>query len=273
MLGDALKQILSFGYILIHLEDDGTSFQDKQWTQPLIIHHNHEEWEITLHVDKAQQKPTLVPKCIKTDLDHTDTEIELGLPIPNSVRSELKRDDIVNFCKTYPLFTTDISFNFEITDDSTHNNKSTAEASGEETEKEITEKMIDIIASESPKATIQLEYKALHPITPESWNNQNSVYSYTSEEFKRRFVNVDLTHSANVRMYDMRDTYREGSNLRNTSEFEITLLDLAHLPEKERNKRIEHFCEALRNALPAPQSASILASKTSSAMTTIDLLI
>ena len=31
MLGDAMKQIRAFGYTLIHLHDDGTSFEDKQW--------------------------------------------------------------------------------------------------------------------------------------------------------------------------------------------------------------------------------------------------
>ena len=40
MLGDAMKQIRAFGYILIHHHDDGTSFEDKQWEQPLIIRHN-----------------------------------------------------------------------------------------------------------------------------------------------------------------------------------------------------------------------------------------
>ena len=48
MLGDAMKQILSLGYILIHSSDDGTEFQDKQWEYPLIIRHNKEECKIYL---------------------------------------------------------------------------------------------------------------------------------------------------------------------------------------------------------------------------------
>jgi hypothetical protein len=31
MLGDALKQVLAFGYVLLHANDDGTEFIDKQW--------------------------------------------------------------------------------------------------------------------------------------------------------------------------------------------------------------------------------------------------
>lgn len=256
MLGDAMKQILSFGYILIHLNDDGTSFEDRQWTRPLIIRHNKEEWELTLHFDKALQKPTVTPRCTKKDLDHTDTEIELWLPIPTGVRSSLKRDDIINFCKIYPLFTTDITFEFEITDNSSPT-QSLIE-SDQETDEEASRRVIDIISSESPKATIQLKYKALHPISTESWNKQNSVHSYTSEEFKRRFLNVDLTQSGNVRMYDMRDSFREGSNLKKTSDLEISLPELSQLPEKERNKRIEHFYEGLKDALPtAPEKLTL----------------
>ena len=37
MLGDAMKQILSLAYILMHVNDDGTEFTDKQWIHPLII--------------------------------------------------------------------------------------------------------------------------------------------------------------------------------------------------------------------------------------------
>ena len=55
MLGDAMKQILSLGYVLLHTSDDGTTFTDKQWEYPLIIRHNKKEWKIYLHVDKVEQ--------------------------------------------------------------------------------------------------------------------------------------------------------------------------------------------------------------------------
>ena len=51
MLGDALKQILAFGYVLLHANDDGTEFIDKQWNQPLIIRHNKVEYGYVLEVE------------------------------------------------------------------------------------------------------------------------------------------------------------------------------------------------------------------------------
>lgn len=44
MLGDAMKQILAFGYILIHINDDGTTSEDQQWEHPLVIRHNRHEY-------------------------------------------------------------------------------------------------------------------------------------------------------------------------------------------------------------------------------------
>ena len=55
MLGDALKQILAFGYALLHTNDDGTAFVDRQWDIPLIIRHNKIENKYVLEVDTANQ--------------------------------------------------------------------------------------------------------------------------------------------------------------------------------------------------------------------------
>ena len=55
MLGDAMKQILSLGYVLLHVSDDGTQFGDKQWIHPLIIRYNRQEWNIYLTYDRATQ--------------------------------------------------------------------------------------------------------------------------------------------------------------------------------------------------------------------------
>jgi hypothetical protein len=56
MLGDALKQVLAFGYVLLHTNDDGMEFVDKQWNQPLIIRHNGIELRYVLDVDKVNQR-------------------------------------------------------------------------------------------------------------------------------------------------------------------------------------------------------------------------
>jgi hypothetical protein len=59
LLGDAMKQLLSLGYVLVHLNDDGTQLTNKQWEYPLTICHNGEEWKsipwhlFFLHLDHA----------------------------------------------------------------------------------------------------------------------------------------------------------------------------------------------------------------------------
>ena len=50
MLGDAMKQILSLGYVLLHVSDDGTQFGDKQWTHPLIIRYNTSRMEYLSYI-------------------------------------------------------------------------------------------------------------------------------------------------------------------------------------------------------------------------------
>ena len=120
MLGDAMKQILSLGYVLLHTKDDGTAFTDKQWEHPLIIRHNGKEVKIYLTVDKAAQSWKLEIEHSSQELSHTDTEIELVLPVIDEVRNSLNRDYIEEFCRKYSLLTTDISFKFTILDDITH---------------------------------------------------------------------------------------------------------------------------------------------------------
>ncbi|MGH9925622.1 MAG: hypothetical protein ACRD5B_09615, partial [Nitrososphaeraceae archaeon] len=252
MLGDAMKQIRAFGHILIQIDDYGDSFEDKQWEHPLIIRHNREEWELRLHLDKARQASTVTPKCTGKDLDHTDTEIEYTLPIPtDELRTDLTRGCIEEFCQKYPLFTTDISFRFEITDNSS--------ASDTSSYVEMPSSALTDFGGESPKATIVIEYKALHPISTESWEKQNSIHAYTKEEFKRRFVNIDLSQNVgDVEVYKILQTYREGSNLHKTAEHELTLAELAALPEDKRNNRLERFYNQLKKAIPSPPEKLIL---------------
>ncbi len=94
----------------------------------------------------------------------------------------------------------------------------------------------------------------MHPISNESWNKQNSVHSYTPEEFKRRIVNIDPKHAAKTQVYDILvATYREGSNLKKSAENEISVAKLLSLlDDKKRNRKIEYFYKQLQNALPAP---------------------
>ena len=49
LLGDAMKQLLSLGYVLINMNNDITSFTNTQWTYPLKVRHNCEKW---IFIDK-----------------------------------------------------------------------------------------------------------------------------------------------------------------------------------------------------------------------------
>ena len=260
MLGDAMKQILAFGYVLIHLEDDGSSFEDKQWKRPLIIRHNKAEYNIYLKIDKAQQTRFVEIHKSPNEPEDPTTEIEITLPIPNDVTDALSRACIKEFCKKYPIFTTDITFKFEITDNSSSVESIEAEQTKiadhpnyEISDSEIANTILTTIAGDSPRATVNIEYNALHSISTESWNKQNSVHSYTPEEFKRRILNIDHTQVPHIRIYDLLQIYREGSNLRKTAEHELSVAELVALPEQFRNKKIESFYKQLKDALPRPE--------------------
>lgn len=171
MLGDAMKQILSLGYALLHVSDDRNSFKDKQWEYPLIIRHNKKEWIINLNYSKAEQKPD-VNVIMGKDVSYTDTEIELKLPVIDEVRNSLTRDYIEEFCRKYTLFTTDISFNFSILDDINHEEV-------QEVNSDITTAIMDKLTKVPPKGILHIPIPALHPISLEKdWGN-SEVFIHT----------------------------------------------------------------------------------------------
>lgn len=120
MLGDAMKQILSWPYVLIHTtkEGNGNGFVDRQWDKPLIIRHNGLERHVFLHVDKGNQTINSDVRSAASikKLSHTDTETELTWPIPDDI--DLDIHDIERYCRLYPILTTDVSFKFRLIDNS-----------------------------------------------------------------------------------------------------------------------------------------------------------
>ena len=183
MLGDAMKQILSLGYVLTHVNDDETTLGNKQWDHPLIIRHNGKEWKIYLHVDKHTQEYYIRPELSTKELTHTDTEIEVVLPIIDEVRSNLNRYSIESFCRKYTVFTTDISFKFRILDDSSSINSNssnittTSTASQQQQQEhnninnsneELMTQFMEVLSKPPPKAILNIEVPALHPIATDS---------------------------------------------------------------------------------------------------------
>jgi len=119
MLGDAMKQILSWPYVLIHTTKEGNNgngFVDRQWDKPLIIRHNGLEHHVFLHVDKGNQTIESDIRSMPVKLSHTHTEIELTWPILDDI--DLDIHEIEAFCKEYAVLTTDVSFRFRLVDNS-----------------------------------------------------------------------------------------------------------------------------------------------------------
>ncbi|HEX7179874.1 MAG TPA: hypothetical protein VF220_09120, partial [Nitrososphaeraceae archaeon] len=201
MLGDALKQILSLGYVLQHGNGDGRDFTDKQWNYPLIIRHNKKEISVNLEVDNARQVAIATIKSNSSiQLTHTDTELEVVLPVIDEVRNDLTRDYIANYCRRYTLLSTDISFNFKIIDDITHSSP----RRNSDVDINIEEALADTLSKPPEKGILNIEIPALHPIASE-WKNTDSIYSYKPEEFKRRLLNV---HDPKISVYDILSKFR-----------------------------------------------------------------
>jgi hypothetical protein len=272
MLGDALKQILAFGYVLLHANDDGTEFIEKQWEQPLIIRHNKIERKYVLEVDKANQ--TINAKQIEkrefTDIG-TDTEIELILPIiDDEIRVSLDRLCIEEYCRRYPIFTTDISFKFSIIDNSATITKDTSNTNEDiitssfpssssvlathKKSHELAEGLLAALTDDPPGAQITIPFPALHPISSEKWNKADSIHSYKPEDFIRRVLN--LRNKEKI-VYDVLRHIREGSNIKRTENHEITIERLASLPKEDLGKKMKTYYDELKDALPAPTKISL----------------
>jgi hypothetical protein len=245
MLGDALKQILSLGYVLLYSNDDGRDFSNKQWNHPLVVRHNGQEIHVYLQVDNARQEATATVKSESANkLTHTDTELELTLPVIDDVRNGLTRDYIEKYCRRYTLLSTDISFNFKIIDDITHNNTQNID----EERINLQEELNKALSTVPEKGILNISIPALHAIASE-WKNVDSIHSYKPEEFKRRLLNVYDTKTS---VYDVLSKFREGSNIPNT-QYQITAQELLNKPDDERSQIIEEYFIELHNRMPAPE--------------------
>ena len=255
MLGDAMKQILSWPYVLIHTKDDGSAFTNKQWNQPLIIRSNGIERQIFLHVDKGNQLIHAEIKQVPIEIPFTDTEIELTWPIIEEV-SDLDIHTIEQFCKEYPIFTTDISFKFRLVDNSISRSKKsdTEENHYVDSNKfeNASQELVRVLTSPAHKATIKIDFPALQPIV-KGWNNISSIHSYKPQEFVSSITSVYDKQS--TRVYDVLRMFREGSNIKKNSDNQISVAKLMLDPDKD--KKIESLYYELKSVLHAPKNISL----------------
>ena len=249
MLGDAMKQTLSLGYILMHVNDDGTEFGDKQWEYPLIIRHNREECKIYLHYDKAKQEPRLSYEIgfEFENRDFTGTEIEIVLPIVDQVRNTLDRAYIEKLCKEYAILTTDISFKFSILDESTGDHSSNRSC-------DISTELTTVLLAASQRGKVNIDIPALSSIaTSKEWNNADSIHSYSPAEFTSRITNVH--HKQKTIVYDVLRSFREGTNIKKNIKTEKSIADL--VSNSNMYTEIKGLYKELKNALPPQKNLSI----------------
>jgi hypothetical protein len=246
MLGDAMKQILALPYVLIHSSDDGTAFTNEQWNTPLIIRCNGKESHVRIIVDKAKQTHTLDIKEIKL-VDGTDTEIEVSLPLI----LDLDIHDIENFCRIYPLLTTDISFEFHLVDNSTKS-EAREEAHYHYTNGRLEEKKPIQSYPTTRNAAINIEYPALHPISTK-WNNICSIHSLMPEEFVTLITGVYDQES--ITLYGALQKLREGNNIKKTDENQISIAKF--LSNLDYSKKLEGEFWHLKRTLNPPKELSL----------------
>lgn len=112
--------------------------------------------------------------------------------------------------------------------------------------------LITALASPAPKAAINIEYPALHPIAT-GWSNTSSIHSYEPEEFVSSITSVHDKQS--ILVYDVLKTFREGSNLKKTSDNQKPIADLMLDPDK--HNKIEEFFHQLKSVLDPPKKLSV----------------
>jgi hypothetical protein len=266
MLGDALKQIGILGYVLLHVGDDGNTFGDKQWEYPLIIRHNKKELKIDIRFHKARQQYEIHFNPSPEKLSHSDTEIELALPIIEEVRDSLDRRYIEKFCRKYAILTTDISFKFRILvdDNNVPPQEEITAADAKTVNKRLSNfrsaALLEVLSKTQPKAILNIDIPALHPIaTEDKWSNADYIRSYTPAEFTNRITNVHDRQKESTTLYDILLTFKGGNNIKKTSKTDISIAELLALDRDSIYDRIEKLFKNLikLSATATPRELSL----------------
>jgi hypothetical protein len=247
MLGDVLKQILAWPYVLIHTKDDGNSFKDKQWNKPLIIRCNGIERQIFLQVDKSNELIDVQINQIPGRLSYTDTEIEITWPVIDEVSLDIH--NIERFCRQYIMLTTDIAFKFQLTDNSGIDDVLAIDRDGTI---DFTSEIADTTTTATSRANRIVDVPALHSIFTK-WNNISSIHSYKPEEFVGIFTSVYDKDKTIV--YEVLRRFKEGTQLPKTPDTEISVAQL--LRDPDRDKKIESFYYQLKHILRPSERLSM----------------
>jgi cytidylate kinase len=184
-LGDGLKRIIGLPFILMNMGDDTSAFFKKQWVTPMFFRANGIERQAVVKVNLgASEAINQITDESPAKLPHTDTEIEITLPIIDEVKDYVTLATIERHCRLSILATTDISFDIEIVDKA-------AQAEGYR-----------------GKAIISLEAK--HPI-PKNPHNSTSILIYRPAEFVSRIESV--FDRENTSVYQVIRKFEEGAQM------------------------------------------------------------
>jgi cytidylate kinase len=183
-LGDGLKRIMGLPFILMNMGDDTSAFFKKQWDIPMCFRANGIEHQALVKVNLGASEAINQITVSSVELPHTDTEIEVTLPIINEVKSHVTLPILEKHCRLSTFATTDISFDIEIIDEA-------AQAKGY-----------------AGKAVIHLEAK--HPI-PKNLHNSTSILIYRPAEFVNRIESIDDRENTSV--YQVIRKFEEGAQM------------------------------------------------------------
>ncbi|MDQ3969069.1 MAG: hypothetical protein M3275_11825, partial [Thermoproteota archaeon] len=233
ILGDALKQIAAFPYVLLHAEDVG-SFKDDQWNKPIIFRANGIERRVLIRVDKANNR---VERQIITSttpaygnnkklllLSHTDTEIEATFPMINEVHKSLNLNVIAKYLQEYTAYTHDVSFKIHLLDN-----------------RDGTKEEIDIPA-------------AVDSSISKEWSNLSSIHYCTPEQFRSRLLGIHDKKAKTV--YDVLIRFREATQV-SPKRADVNMPIADFMKDPQVDKKIASLYFELREKLGPPRELSL----------------
>jgi hypothetical protein len=189
----------------------------------------------------------------------TDTEIELTLPIVEELVGCCSDGGLVaklkEFCQTYALFTTDISFKFRIVDNSKDKLEDYNKIATTICSNDIGKDLVHTIVNRPParKAAVNIEYLASEAIS-KNWSNITSAHFYKAEEYMTCITNV---YDKSVSLYDLllKRRFREISNLPKDRDNQKSIQELLEL--ESLSNTVEQSYNQLRSILPPPKVLSL----------------
>jgi hypothetical protein len=178
-LGDGLKRLIGLPFILMNMGDDQSAFFKKQWQTPMYFRANGIERQATVKVNLGASQAINNIAVSSQKLPHTDTEVEITLPIIDEVKDSVTVSRLEKFCRLSVAAVADINFH------------------------------IEIIKEEERAVVIDLEAK--HPIIKNKVHKTSSIETYRPAEFVNRIESFfDREH---ITLYQVIRKFTEGAQM------------------------------------------------------------